>query len=128
MKLLLDTNAVLWIAFEPERIRESTYALLSEAGTEINYSVTALWEIAIKNGTSRSLHVNPSVFRGLLQKEGFGELPIRAEHTLAVQSIPRLHGDPFDRILIAQAMVEGMTLLTSDRIMLRYPDVKLLRL
>lgn len=128
MKFLLDTNAVLWIAFEPERIRESTRALLSDTGNEVSYSVTALWEVAIKNGTRRSLYVDPSVLRSLLLKEGFEELSITAEHTLAVQNLPRLHGDPFDRILIAQAMAEGLTLITSDRIMLRYPGVKLLAL
>ncbi len=126
MRLILDTNAVLWTTFEPERIRESTRALLADAENEVSYSVTALWEIAIKNGTRRPLCVDPFALRGLLQEEGFRELPITAEHALAVSGLPRLHGDPFDRILIAQAMVERMTLVTSDRVILRYPGVKLL--
>lgn len=126
MNLLLDTNAVLWTALEPERLSERTRTLLSDDANNVSYSVTALWEIAIKNGTRRSLNVDPFTLRALLREEGFGELPITAEHALAVSGLPRLHGDPFDRILIAQAVVERLTLITADRAMLRYPGVMLL--
>ncbi len=128
MNLLLDTNALICMAMQPERISESIRGLLSDVNNELSYSVTALWEIAIKNGTRRSLHIDPFAFRGLLQEADLDELPITAEHTLATSRLPRIHGDPFDRILIAQALVEGMTLITSDRVMLEYPGVLMLAL
>ena len=111
------------MANQPERISEPTRQVLSEISNELNYSVTALWEIVIKNGTRRSLHVDPFAFRALLLEAGFEELPIKAEHAIAAGGLPRLHGDHFDRILIAQAIVEGMVLITSDRAMLMYPGV-----
>lgn len=126
MKLLLDTNAVLFAAQSPHRISEPVRRLLAEAGNQLTYSVTALWEIAIKNGSQRSFDVDAQALRGLLQEEGFQELPVTGEHALALRRLPRLHRDPFDRILLAQALVENMTLITSDRDMLRYKDVPML--
>ena len=128
MNLLLDTNALLRMAFEPERISGTTRALLADGENRISYSVTALWEIAIKNGTRRSLRIDPFSFRRLLLEAEFEELPITAAHTLAVNELPRIHGDPFDRILIAQAIIERKILITSDRILLEYPGVSVLAL
>ncbi len=128
MKLLLDTNAVIAVAVQPEKVSKPIRLLLADIHNELSYSVTALWEITIKNGTRRSLRINPFAFRVLLQENGFRELSITAEHTLAVNQLPRIHGDPFDRILIAQAMVEGMTLVTSDREMLDYTNAPMLPL
>ncbi len=126
MRLLLDTNAVIWAALDPDRISEPIRRLLSDTGNQLSYSVTALWEIAIKNGTRKSLQIDPFTLRALLKEAGFEELPITAEHTLATSRLPRLHGDPFDRILLAQAAVEEMTLITSDRTMLEYPNISML--
>ncbi len=86
------------------------------------YSVASLWELAIKYGLRRPSFVfDPRLLRRQLLGNGFGELAITGEHAIAVDQLPLLHKDPFDRLLIAQSIVEGITLITADPIVARYP-------
>ena len=123
MRLLLDTHVIFWVAYEPHKLSAESARLLSDPRHELEFSVAVLWEIAVKNQTRRALPVDPEKLRRRLLERAYVELPIAAEHALAVRRLPRLHGDPFDRIMMAQAIVEGCVLLTADRLILRYPSV-----
>jgi len=122
MKLLLDTHILLWSAGDPERIPESTRNLLLDSQTELYFSAASLWEIAIKRGMNRSdFSVDPHVLRRELLDNEYEELPITGEHAIFTESLPQIHKDPFDRILVAQATIEGITLVTADTIVQKYP-------
>lgn len=122
MKLLLDTHLLLWAAGAPEQLSMQARELIEEPGNELFFSAASLWEIAIKRGLGRSdFHVDARVLRRSLLDNGYKELPITSEHAVAIDTLPPFHKDPFDRILVAQAMVEGITLLTTDAQVARYP-------
>jgi PIN domain nuclease of toxin-antitoxin system len=122
VKLLLDTHLLLWAAGFPERLPASARALLEDPQNELQFSAASLWEIAIKGGLGRAdFQVNARVLRRGLLDNGYRELPISSEHAVSVDSLPPLHKDPFDRVLVAQAMGEGITLLTSDPVVAQYP-------
>ena len=121
MKLLLDTHLLLWAAGEPDRVPKPARLLLSDPGNELLFSVASLWEIVIKNGLGRQdFRVSARLLRRGLLDNGYSELPILSEHAVAVDSLPPLHKDPFDRILVAQATVEGIILLTVDPLVANY--------
>jgi PIN domain nuclease of toxin-antitoxin system len=115
MKLLLDTHLLLWAAGEPERLPAGARDLVSDLHHELLFSVVSLWEVAIKRGLGRAdFRVDPRLLRrGLLDNE-YSELPILSEHVVALESLPPIHKDPFDRLLLAQTIAEGITLLTID--------------
>lgn len=96
--------------------------MMEDHENELFFSAASLWEIAIKSGLGRSdFQVDVrSLFSGLLSN-GYSELPISSEHAIAIAVLPQIHKDPFDRILVAQATVESMTLLTSDSLVAQYP-------
>ena len=122
MKLLLDTHLLLWAAGDPGRLSSDARALIEDLGNDLVFSAASLWEVAIKRGLGRAdFQLDPRLLRRGLLDNGYGELPIASEHAVAVDALPRIHADPFDRILVAQSMVEGITLLTSDPIVARYP-------
>jgi PIN domain nuclease of toxin-antitoxin system len=122
MKLLLDTHALLWAAAEPNRFSHETRALLGDPGNELLFSAASMWEIAIKSGLGREdFRVNARLLRRGLLDNGYEELPIKSEHASAIDALPPIHRDPFDRILIAQATMEGFELLTADPVLGRYP-------
>lgn len=122
MKLLLDTHLLLWAALDPYKLSASALTLLEADDSELFFSAASLWEIAIKSALERAnFQVDPRVLRRGLLDNGYTELPITSEHAVAVSSLPSLHKDPFDRMLVAQATVEGITLLTSDAIVSQYP-------
>lgn len=122
MKLLLDTHLLLWAAGDPSRLSSDARALIEDLGNDLVFSAASLWEVAIKRGLGRTdFQVDPRLLRRGLLDNGYGELPIASEHAVAVDALPRIHADPFDRILVAQSMVEGITLLTADPIVARYP-------
>lgn len=122
MKLLLDTHLLLWAAGLPERLPLPARELIASPDSELFFSAASLWEITIKRGLGRSdFRVDPRVLRRGLLDNGYSELPVTSEHTVTVDSLPALHRDPFDRLLVAQANVEGITLLTSDGMVARYP-------
>ncbi len=122
MKLLLDTHLLLWAAGEPKRLSKQARALIENADNELLFSAASLWEIAIKRSLGRSdFQTDVRLLRRGLLDNGYSELPIVSEHVVAVESLPPLHKDPFDRILVAQATVEGITLLTTDSFVAQYP-------
>ncbi len=122
MKLLLDTHILLWAAITPERIPKAARDMLEDRENELFFSAASFFEIAIKRALGRAdFRVEPSLLWRGLRDNGYEELTIATAHTLALESLPALHKDPFDRILVAQAMVEGMTLLTSDAVVSQYP-------
>lgn len=122
MKLLLDTHLLLWAAGQPARLPRRARALIEDPENELFFSAASLWEIAIKRGLGRQdFQVDARLLRRGLLDNGYGELPITSEHAVNTDHLPELHKDPFDRILIAQANVEGITLLTDDRRVAAYP-------
>jgi PIN domain nuclease of toxin-antitoxin system len=122
MKLLLDTHLLLWAAGQPSRLSRSAHKLMKDSSNELIFSAANLWEIAMKRGLGRNdFQVEPRLLRRGLLENGYTELPISGDHTIALDGLPPLHKDPFDRILIAQAMVEGITLLTVDPLVAQYP-------
>jgi len=122
MKLLLDTHVLLWAAGEPNRLSHEIRELLGDPENELLFSAASMWEITIKSGLGREdFQVNARLLRRGLLDNDYEELPIRSEHTLAIDALPTIHRDPFDRILIAQATIEGIELLTADQVVARYP-------
>jgi PIN domain nuclease of toxin-antitoxin system len=122
VKLLLDTHLLLWTAEGSRRLSRVARTLINDPDNEVVFSVASLWEIAIKRSLGRDdFQLDPRLLRRGLLDNGYVELPITSEHALATDSLPSIHKDPFDRILIAQAIVEGITLLTVDPLVKRYP-------
>lgn len=122
MKFLLDTHLLLWAAGSPRRLSAQARKLLGDADHELFFSSASLWEIAIKRGLGRDdFQVEPGLLRRGLLDNGYQELPISGIHALAIESLPPIHKDPFDRMLVSQALTEGFTLLTSDPAVARYP-------
>ena len=122
MKLLLDTHVLLCAAGAPQRLPPDARDLMSAPATELVYSAASLWELAIKNGLGRaSFSVDPRLLRRNLLEHEYRELTISGAHAIAVDLLPAIHRDPFDRILVAQAGIEGLTLLTTDETLARYP-------
>lgn len=122
MKWLLDTHLLLWAAGTPDRLSAEARALLSDTEHELLFSAASLWEIAIKRGLGRAdFQADPRLLRRGLLDHGYRELPITSEHAIAVEVLPPLHKDPFDRLLIAQAFVEGIILLTAHERVAQYP-------
>lgn len=123
MNLLLDTHLLLWAASEPERLSARARTLLLDPANHLVFSSASLWEISIKNGLDRAdFNVDPRRLWRMLLVSGYRELPVTSEHAVAVNELPSLHKDPFDRILVAQARVEGLTLLTVDKAVAKYGD------
>jgi PIN domain nuclease of toxin-antitoxin system len=122
MKLLLDTHVLLWAAGSPEQLPPEARALLEDPDNELVFSAASLWEITIKRSLGRpDFQVDARVLRRGLLDNGYLELSITSEHAVFIDSLPSIHKDPFDRILIAQATVEGITLLTADALVAQYP-------
>lgn len=123
MILLLDTRLLLWAAGEPQRLSAKARTLLLDPSNQLVFSSASLWEISIKSGLERSdFNVDPRRLWRMLLVNGYRELPVTSEHTIEVNDLPPLHKDPFDRILVAQARVEGLTLLTVDKAVAKYGD------
>ncbi len=122
MRILFDTHVLLWAAGAPDRLPSDARALIENPTTELVFSAASLWEIVIKTRLKRAdFNVDPHLLRRRLIENDYEELSISGAHALAVDFLPVIHRDPFDRILIAQAQVEGLTLLTADETVGRYP-------
>src|SRR3984885_11090710 len=122
MKLLLDTHLLLWAAGEPRRLSKRARTLIGNPDNELLFSPASLWEVAIKRGLGRDdFKVDARLLRRGLLDNGYSELPIISDHIVVTDSLPLIHKDPFDRILVAQATVEGITLLTVDSLVSQYP-------
>ena len=122
MKFLLDTHVLLWAAGRPEKLSRKTRALLNHPDNDPVFSAASLWEIVIKQGLGRDdFRVDARQLRRGLLDNGYSELAVTSAYALVVDDLPPLHRDPFDRMLLAQSRVEGITLLTADVLVLRYP-------
>lgn len=122
MKLLLDTHLLLWAAGQPERLSAAARTLLQSPRNSLYFSAASIWEVAIKNSLGREdFHADPGLLRRGLLENDYKELAIAGRHGVAVNLLPALHKDPFDRILVAQAIVEEILLVTADNQVARYP-------
>ena len=122
MKLLLDTQILLWSALGREHVPERARALLEDSANVLLFSVASLWEIGIKASLGRpDFCVDARRMRRALLDNGYQELAISGDHVLAIEQLPRIHRDPFDRVLLAQAVTEGATLITADAVLAEYP-------
>lgn len=119
MNLLLDTHVFLWWLGEPARLPEEARAAIADSGALVHVSAASAWEISIKRTLGR-IDMRDEEFAYGMQESGFAELTITAEHGLAAGALPPHHRDPFDRMLVAQAMTEGLRLVTHDRAIAAY--------
>ncbi len=122
MRLLLDTHPFLWWVSADRRLSKPTRELIASPENQVAVSAATFWEIAIKIGLRR-IDVDLGELVSALSEDAFEELPVRARHTLTLTSLPALHSDPFDRLLIAQAITEGYKLVTRDESILAYDSV-----
>lgn len=123
MNLILDTHLLLWAASQPEKLSATTRKLLLDPANQLLFSSASLWEISIKSRLGRAdFKVDARRLWRMLLVNGYRELPVTSEHAVAVQDLPLLHKDPFDRILVTQARVEGLTLLTMDKSLAKYGE------
>ena len=119
--LLLDTHLLIWAARYPERLPEDARDRIADTANTPAFSSASIWEVAIKAARGReTFRVDAALLRRGLLAAGYREMAVTGEHAIAVGRLPPLHKDPFDRILIAQAEVEGATLLTADATVARY--------
>ncbi len=122
MNFLLDTQVAIWALFDDPRLSQEARQILDAPESHLQFSGCTIWEIAIKRGLKRAgFRHDPREIRRYLIRNGCEELTIQSEHVAEVDSLPPIHKDPFDRLLIAQAMVEGITLLTADPVVAQYP-------
>ena len=122
MKLLLDTQLLLWAAGQPRRLPAAARRLLDDPLNQPVFSAASLWEVAIKSGLGRAdFRADARLLRRGLLDNGYDELAITGEHAVAIGNLPPIHKDPFDRMLIAQSAIEGILLLTADPIVAQYP-------
>jgi PIN domain nuclease of toxin-antitoxin system len=123
VNLLLDTHLLLWGAGAPERLSKKARSLLLDPGNRLMFSAVSLWEIAIKRGLGRDdFEVDTRRLWRMLLACGYLELSVTSEHALIAGDLPCLHKDPFDRMLVAQARVEGLVLLTVDKAVAKYGE------
>jgi PIN domain nuclease of toxin-antitoxin system len=121
MKLLLDTHLLVWAAERSPRLSPSTIRLLLSEENQLYFSAVSIWEIAIKVSQKRhNLKGDARALRRNLLANGYTEIPILSEHAVAIDALPPIHHDPFDRLLIAQAIIEDVLLLTADTTVARY--------
>jgi PIN domain nuclease of toxin-antitoxin system len=122
VNILLDTHVLLWAAGKPDRISRKVRALIDNRDNRLFFSVASVWEIVIKCGLGRAdFRVDAGRLRRKLIENCYDELDVTGEHVIGVASLPSLHRDPFDRLLVAQAVHEGLTLITSDQALAGYP-------
>lgn len=129
MRILLDTHCWLWMQVSPKRISEEVRKVLTDPETQLFLSAASSWEIAIKWALGKlPLPVPPMEYvpRGL-ERQGVAGLPVQHRHALHTATLPRHHRDPFDRLLIAQAQLEELVLVTADEQLAAYEGVDLLR-
>jgi PIN domain nuclease of toxin-antitoxin system len=124
MRLLVDTHLLLWAAAKSRRLPKEARRLLEDKANEVLFSAASLWEIVIKAALRRSdFTVDVSLLRPALTEMGFVELAVSGAHAEKLVSLPPVHKDPFDRMLIAQSLVETLVLLTNDGVLAGYGEV-----
>ena len=123
LKLLLDTHLLLWAA-EGEGLPMEAASLIEDDANQLVFSAASIWEVAIKSSLGRSdFRVDPLRLHRALIANQYEELPVSGEHASAVARLPSVHRDPFDRLLVAQALTAGLTLLTADARLSQYPGL-----
>jgi len=124
MKILFDTQLLVWAKSAPGRLPRQAAKALSDPSTLPIFSTISIWELSIKHplGRDDSRMVEPRRLRSALLESGYEELDLTAQHALAVADLPRHHGDPFDRMLITQAKLEGLPFFSADRVLKKYGD------
>jgi PIN domain nuclease of toxin-antitoxin system len=120
MRFLLDTHFLLWTAEESPRLSQEFIKIVEDDENELIFSVASIWEVAIKVRRRPNFEITAGLLRRFLLDNGFTELLVTGEHAAAVETLPPIHGDPFDRLLIAQAFSEAVVLLTVDRTVAKY--------
>ena len=121
MRVLVDTHLLLWAVANSRRLPKEARNLIVDAANEVFYSAASVWEVAIESGLRRrDFRANPTVLVRALARSGFSELPVTATHAARVGSLPGIHRDPFDRLLVAQSLSEPMTLITNDAALVGY--------
>ena len=124
MRLLLDTHLLLWALGEPTRLSATTRALIEDPANDVLFSAASIWEIAIKAGLGRAdFNVRPEEIAQAARASGLAELPVRADAAALVAELPPHLRDPFDRLLVAQAMTGPMRLYTADPLLARYSEL-----
>lgn len=122
MRLLIDTHLLLWASEDCTRLPAKAEALMADPDNQLVFSAVNIWEVVVKHGLKRpDFNVDALVFRRQLLDAGYEEIPVTSLHALELAGLPLIHRDPFDRLLIAQAMAEGMRLLTADQQIAFYP-------
>jgi PIN domain nuclease of toxin-antitoxin system len=122
MRLLLDTRILLWTIAESRKLSPAARALIGKPDNAVTFSSVSLWEVAIKAERGRDdFSIDVVSLRRSLFDNGYAELAVTGAHAAGLAGLPPIHRDPFDRMLVAQAAVEGLTLLTSDRTVAKYP-------
>ncbi|MCL2109907.1 MAG: type II toxin-antitoxin system VapC family toxin [Oscillospiraceae bacterium] len=121
MDYILDTCTLLWLLFEPEKLSKSARQIILDKNCHKSVSVVSLWEISVKNRIKKlELPYGVSGVFDKVKSSGFGFVPIEQEHIEAYNTLPLIHRDPFDGIIVATALVEQMTILTSDTEIQKY--------
>jgi PIN domain nuclease of toxin-antitoxin system len=124
MRLLVDTHLLLWAAAQSRRLPSEARRLLEDPANDVYFSAASLWEIVVKAALRRSdFKVNVALLRPALAEMGFEELAVTGAHAERLASLPRVHKDPFDRMLVSQSLAEPLVLLTNDRVLAGYGDV-----
>lgn len=122
MRVLLDTHLLLWAAASPDRLSETARRTIADPNVKPVFSVVSIWEVAIRRGLGRAaFQTDARLLRRALIDNAYEELPVLGAHAVAVEGLPPIHKDPFDRLLVAQATVEGIMLATADPLVARYP-------
>lgn len=126
MNLLIDTHVALWALTNNPKLARRGRELIADPANTVAISAASLWEISIKNalrrGGPRALPFSAGQSQGLFEDAGFRILPVTAAHAVAVEALDPLHGDPFDRLLVAQALTEPLRLVTHDAALAAYSD------
>lgn len=121
-RFLVDTQLLLWNVYGSKKLPAPVARLFRDGRHQFFYSAASLWEIAIKAARGREdFAADIAAIRETLEENGFDELPVSAQHAVAVSRLPPIHGDPFDRMLVAQAITEPMALITTDERLAAYP-------
>jgi PIN domain nuclease of toxin-antitoxin system len=124
MRLLLDTHVLLWFLEQPDRLKPEVLARIQSRENEVFFSAATIWEIAIKASLGRvDFRVSPSVVVDVARRSGLIELPVRSAVAMRVAELPLFHRDPFDRLLVAQAMAEPAQLYTADAELEAYSEL-----
>jgi len=124
VRILLDTHIALWAVTDSPRLPESARGMIIDPGNEVWFSAASIWEISIKHALRRGgMPISGSEAVHWFTLSGYREIPISSAHAAAVDALPPIHGDPFDRILVAQAQTEPLRLITHDEVIGGYSDV-----